>query len=100
MAGALEALSPEAFSTRTPGPRRLFKLGLLLWQFKPSFKVSSSTAEWHRSSYGTDFDNSESGSLVKQEASIVRACTMPYAEAESNIVAHGAQCHDIETPLG
>ena len=33
--------------------------GVLCWLFKGGFKVSSGTLGWYRSSYGTDFDDSE-----------------------------------------
>ena len=32
---------------------------MLFWLFKEGFKVSSRTVSWYRSSYGTDFRNSE-----------------------------------------
>ena len=40
--------------------------GLLFWLFTRGFKVSSGTVEWYRyrSSYGTDFENSEIASLI------------------------------------
>ena len=33
--------------------------GLLFWLLKGGLKVSLGTVSWYRSSYGTDFDNSE-----------------------------------------
>ena len=41
------------------------ELGLLFWQFKGGFKVSSGPAEWYRSSSDTDFENSEIASSVE-----------------------------------
>ena len=38
--------------------------GLRFWLFKGGFSVSSCTAEWYRSSFGTDFDCSEIASPV------------------------------------
>ena len=45
-------------------PSCFFEQGLLFWLFEGSFKVSSVTVEWCRSSYGTDFDDSEIASPV------------------------------------
>ena len=49
-----------------PGPLRQ---GLLFGLSKGGFKVSSGTAECLRSSYGTDFDNSETASLYSSSRS-------------------------------
>ena len=38
--------------------------GLLFWLFTGGFKVSSGTVEWYRSSYDTDFGNSEIAGCV------------------------------------
>ena len=38
--------------------------GQLFWLFEAGFKVSSGTVKWYRSSYGTDFENSEIASPV------------------------------------
>ena len=38
--------------------------GLPFWLFKGGFNVSSGTLSWYRSSYGTDFDNSETPSFL------------------------------------
>ena len=42
----------------------LWLLDLLVWLFQEGFKVSSGTAEWDISSYGTDCDHSEIASPV------------------------------------
>ena len=43
--------------------------GLLFWLFRGCFKVSLGVAEWYRSSYGTDSENSEIASPVLHESS-------------------------------
>ena len=35
------------------------KKARIVWLFEVGFNVSSGTAEWYRSSYGTDFENYE-----------------------------------------
>ena len=52
--------------------------GLPLLLLKGGFKVSSGTAEWSRSRYGTDFDNSELASPVLSPAAAMKEQLKPY----------------------
>ena len=60
--------------------------GLLFGLLKGVLKVSSGTVQWHRSSYGTDFDSSEVASPVRICSAVAKA---PFSDPESQMLHTG-----------
>ena len=61
---AIAELLLLSVQARIDTKQRSIVQGLLFWLFRGSFKASSGTVLWYRSSYGTNFENSEIASPV------------------------------------